>query len=105
MSFGEFAEQRPHPRLKPFVVVPTLATVRVPLGPHIGARRAADGVGAVGVLKEGAGLRDAADVRRRMAERGMSGTAERAAIPAFGVEEDDIRSRHRSSGMRGRSPL
>ena len=105
MGFGEFAEQRPHPRLKPFVVAPTLAMVRVPPGPHIGARRAADGVGAVSVLEEGAGLRNAVDVRRRMAERRMPGTSEHAAIPAFGVEENDIRSRHRSSGMRGPSPL
>ena len=71
----------------------------------MGARGAADGVSAVGVLEEGAGLRDAVDVRRGMTERGMPGTPEHAAIPAFGVEKDDIRSRHRSSGMRGRSPL
>ncbi len=105
MRFGEFAEQRPHPRLKPLVVVPTLAMVRVPPGPHIRAGRAADGVGAVGVLEEGAGLREAVDVRRGAAERRMPGASEHAAIPTFGMEEDDIRSWHRSSGMRGRSPL
>ena len=97
MGFGEFAEQRPHPRFKPLVVVPTLAVVGVPPGPHVRARRAADGVGAVGILKVDAGLRDAVDVRRGMAERRMSGTAEHAAIPAFGEEEDDIRSWHRAS--------
>ena len=105
MRFGEFVKKRPHPRLKPLVVVPTLAMVGVPPGPHIRAGRAADGVGAVGVFEEGAGLREAVDVRRGAAERRMPGASEHAAIPTFGMEEDDIRSWHRSSGLRGQRPL
>ena len=104
MGFGEFVEQRPHPRLKPLVVVPTLAMVGVPPGPHIRAGRAADGVGAVGVLEVGTGLRDAVDVRRGAVERRMPGASEHASVPTLGVEEDDIRSWHRSSGMRGQRP-